>query len=805
MIVILALAILISGCDSRRNKILKGILVSPTVTETPFIPTETPTPSPTETPFPTPTPYFTVENMELLQFGDYDLADYQIKSRINNARNGSDKLKAIADRMELYWHRSEYGKCMQAMEEAEELIRTSADVPEAVAAKTYYLYAQCAAGEGLREQEIEYLGKYLECRQDTPILEDVYEEIAETYHDLGDYDNYRLYADRILALNEETKSDYLLLDYAVSYYLGGDNDEAIKQLTGLFDTSADENIKAAAEYYLGAIYEDEGQTDQAVSRYMDTVNTYPRSYYSYLSLVWLLDNEYPVSDYQRGLINYYVGQYSLANDAFRRYMKSEPGNDGASWYFIGLCLMNLGDYDGAADAYKKLIDEYPSNRYYVPCWDELAYVQWAGQSKHQKAAETLTSYVKQHPDQPDSAAFLMEAGRILERGNYLSEAARTWSRLIDEYPLYEDSKQALFLAAVSSYRIADYETAIAYLNRLLLVSGIPDDQAKGYFWIAKCYLKKNDTYNMQKYLELAAKQSKTGYYSLRAAEMAEGKNYLSASSAYDFSIDLEFEKQVADQWMMLTFNLTPESLNGVPVYLSDPNYRMANEYYALGQYYLASVWFDNVREEFSENPGALYNLLDELASKRMYSAAAYTSRDILTAAGLYEDDRTMDVPNYFNHIRFGPWFSRYTLEACANYDVSPYVMYAIMKQESMFNPWIASAAGARGLMQIMPETGAEIAKTLHWPPNYTDADLTRVPVSVSFAGSYLKRLYGYFDQSPAAMLSAYNGGAGNTQKWLIAADSDPDLLYEVIRFQETRNYLHNVYRNAKIYEWIYTK
>ena len=43
-----------------------------------------------------------------------------------------------------------------------------------------------------------------------------------------------------------------------------------------------------------------------------------------------------------------------------------------------------------------------------------------------------------------------------------------------------------------------------------------------------------------------------------------------------------------------------------------------------------------------------------------------------------------------------------------------------------------------------------------------------------------------------AMLAAYNGGAGNTQKWTAVSNNDPDLLYEVIRFEETRNYLHNI-------------
>ena len=194
-----------------------------------------------------------------------------------------------------------------------------------------------------------------------------------------------------------------------------------------------------------------------------------------------------------------------------------------------------------------------------------------------------------------------------------------------------------------------------------------------------------------------------------------------------------------------------------------------------------------------------------MVEKKVYNAAVYTARQILTAAGLYEDDRTLDVPNYFSHIRFGTWFTKYVIDVCELYDISPFILYAIMKQESMYNPWISSSAGARGLMQIMPETGAEIAKSLHWPPNYTEADLFRVPVSVNYGASYLKRVYGYFSQNRAAMLAAYNGGSGNTQKWLNAANNDPDLLYEIIRFQETKNYVRNIYRNAKIYERLYAK
>ena len=55
--------------------------------------------------------------------------------------------------------------------------------------------------------------------------------------------------------------------------------------------------------------------------------------------------------------------------------------------------------------------------------------------------------------------------------------------------------------------------------------------------------------------------------------------------------------------------------------------------------------------ETSKNLDTVTKILKEMVDKKIYNAAAYLSRQILTAAGLYEDDRTLDVPNYFNHIK----------------------------------------------------------------------------------------------------------------------------------------------------------
>jgi soluble lytic murein transglycosylase len=108
------------------------------------------------------------------------------------------------------------------------------------------------------------------------------------------------------------------------------------------------------------------------------------------------------------------------------------------------------------------------------------------------------------------------------------------------------------------------------------------------------------------------------------------------------------------------------------------------------------------------------------------------------------------------------------------------------------------------LMQIMPSTGLEISKNLHWPPDYTDSDLQRALVAINFSGYYLERQFSYHGGSYFYMLAAYNAGPGNTAQWIELANDDPDLFYEVIRFEETRNYIEHVYEFSKMYERLYT-
>ena len=131
-------------------------------------------------------------------------------------------------------------------------------------------------------------------------------------------------------------------------------------------------------------------------------------------------------------------------------------------------------------------------------------------------------------------------------------------------------------------------------------------------------------------------------------------------------------------------------------------------------------------------------------------------------------------------------------------------MFSVIRQESLFEGFVKSTANAHGLMQIIPATGAQIADELNWPLGFQTEDLYRPNVSVRFGAYYLDKNRTLLGGSLYAALAAYNGGPGNAIVWNQLAGNDPDLLVEIIRFQETRDYIRIIYEIYDTYRKLYS-
>jgi soluble lytic murein transglycosylase len=135
------------------------------------------------------------------------------------------------------------------------------------------------------------------------------------------------------------------------------------------------------------------------------------------------------------------------------------------------------------------------------------------------------------------------------------------------------------------------------------------------------------------------------------------------------------------------------------------------------------------------------------------------------------------------------------------YGVDPYLVYGLIHTESRFQHRALSPAGAMGLMQITPETGAFIAKRLGME-DFNERMLYDAETNIRMGIYYLSYLEESFPVKET-MLAAYNAGPNRVKSWL--ADSSVgsgDVLHNT-PFEETKNYVERVLFRETIYRILY--
>jgi soluble lytic murein transglycosylase len=124
-------------------------------------------------------------------------------------------------------------------------------------------------------------------------------------------------------------------------------------------------------------------------------------------------------------------------------------------------------------------------------------------------------------------------------------------------------------------------------------------------------------------------------------------------------------------------------------------------------------------------------------------------------------------------------------------DLDPALIAAVIYEESRFRDQ-TSHAGARGLMQITPDTADFIAK--HSGGDlFEQTDLALPQINIAYGSYFLRYLLDHYDGNEGAALAAYNAGIGNVDKWVAEAGGIDSFEVEShVPFPETRAYVENV-------------
>jgi soluble lytic murein transglycosylase len=343
------------------------------------------------------------------------------------------------------------------------------------------------------------------------------------------------------------------------------------------------------------------------------------------------------------------------------------------------------------------------------------------------------------------------------------------------------------------------------MQRALSLTTDVRDRAAALLWMGKGHQAVGNMVEARTALEQAIAADPTGYYSERARELLIGNAPFTPPLAYDLGFDVQVERLGAELWLKSTFGLPEDTVLSEPGPLyDDARLPRGAELWNLGLYNEANDEFIAMRQEYQNDPANLYRLANYLFDLGDYRTAIQAIRQVLTLNGM-DDAATISAPALFNRLRFGAYYKDILTPLAQQYGFHPLFLLSVVRQESLFEGFAYSQAGARGLMQIIPTTGQSLADKLGWPPNYTADDLYRPKVSAVFGVDYLASQRDLFNGDLYAALAAYNGGPGNASIWKGLASNDPDLLLEVIRFEESRKYIMGIYEIFSIYQQLYNR
>lgn len=579
----------------------------------------------------------------------------------------------------------------------------------------------------------------------------------------------------------------------------GDYDGAVAAYDRILEFAQNAGYRVVILYARGEALREAGRPDEAAASYRRMLEEYPATSAAHLALSALEAVGAPgVDDLTRAVALYHGGRHGEALEALARHREAAPevAPERAA-YYTALALKALGRYDEAIAEFEALIDAHGDGTYVADAWTAKAECLSA---KGLDPSSFLELYFRTHPESARARALLWQAAQGLERARDWGDAAYYYGLLRAHYPADSGAPEAAFREGLMRYTASDYGSALSVWEDALGVATAAADRARLLTWMGLASRRSGDEDAARAHWDGAVAAEPDGYYGLRAADLRDGvtiRRPAVGSVAPEDGLLTEEDWAEIDAWLGTWASGEP---TGTPDHAADPAVRRATTLWGLGWHGEATQGLLTYRDGITHDPWAVLSF-GRLCYERGMLPMSIWSADRLTvlgrAAGAAEPPRglmKLAYPTDYAHL-IGAWGRAY--------DVDPLLFLALVRQESRFDPHAESWAGALGLTQVIPTTGADIAAAIG-PPGYRHEMLKRPVLSAQFGVWYLSQMLDLCDGDWIAALASYNGGYGNVKRWSGGLPiQDHDLFYELIGYSETRSYIRIIYDTYRTYRELY--
>jgi soluble lytic murein transglycosylase len=468
------------------------------------------------------------------------------------------------------------------------------------------------------------------------------------------------------------------------------------------------------------------------------------------------------------------------------------------------------EYGEAEILYKKLIGTVSEPDLRLDYVARLSRI-YVSTRKRNEALPLLNVIAREFPESAEAPRAVFEIGQILWNRHDNGQALEQFKLLLERYPTSAHADRARFILGDIAESFGNKDEAIESYRQAIALSATTQVREDARWRLAWLYYRAGDWQAaLTEFAELAAQPRESGphaaarYWQARTAEKLGDQE-----TAKNLYIELvkageESYYQVLAARALQRLGSSPESAKTPPPVVAtnsepDPtlspevhfHLRGARELAAIKLHKLAVVELDEIQTAAKTQPRLRPLLMREYFQVHAYARSLAIANQLPGSNG----ER--------NLYRFPLAFWNMIQPQAEQRGLDPYLVLALIRQESLFDTTARSPAAALGLMQLLPSTASRVARQIGMPAPAAES-LFEPGLNVTLGTQYLKDLLQRYSNNWFKAIAAYNAGEAAVDRWEreIATD-DIEEFVERIPYAETRGYVKLVMRNHRVYKNLY--
>ncbi|HEY2525527.1 MAG TPA: transglycosylase SLT domain-containing protein [Candidatus Binataceae bacterium] len=407
----------------------------------------------------------------------------------------------------------------------------------------------------------------------------------------------------------------------------------------------------------------------------------------------------------------------------------------------------------------------------------LGHLQWRT-GDTQTARATFTRLIEAFPASPLAPAAMFDIGRAFEDDANWNAARAEYLRLVRSYPHSDEAADGRFRAPFALYMTGQFDAAAREFASMKPLAASASERDGLSYWHARSLERSGQAAAADTIYQGLAQSTASNYYPELAARRI-GAPVIQGTAPDTLAADTAVPSAV------------PGTLAAFHLDRVAALKRLGTTYPEM--IYLEPAELRALATQDASDPRMRDFVLAELQRTGDWYAA-------IEVAVRLEKNGSLDS-SATERVRYPRAYWDTIAQAAGGDALDPYLVLALVRQESLFNPQARSVSDARGLMQLMPATADRVGPAAG--VQQASLNLYDPSLSVRVGTTYLKSLFVMFGGDPFKAVAAYNAGEHAVQNWNAKYPGDDDQWVENIGFRETRDYVKRVIGGLREYRMLY--